>query len=151
MCRFPRSPEPSRRKEHRPFGCVFGERVTAEQQFARANQTLEGTLKKLTLVASAATALVCAASLIATPAASQQAYGPGHDYAYGPGPGYAYGPGPGPGYGYGPGYAYGPGPGYVAGPPHVPGGPVRSGDMCWSDRDSSANTGQGYWKACAKK
>jgi hypothetical protein len=84
-------------------------------------------LKKLTLVACAATALVCAASLIATPAASQQAYGPGPDYAYGPGPG------------------------YVAGPPHVPGGPVRSGDLCWSDRDPSANTGQGYWKACAKK
>ena len=89
-------------------------------------------MKKLALVASAATALVCAASLIATPAASQQAYGPG------PGPGY--GPGPGPACGAG----------YNAGPPHEPGGPVRNGNLCWSDRDPSANTGQGYWKSCPK-
>ncbi|MBV8398353.1 MAG: hypothetical protein JOZ17_06395 [Acetobacteraceae bacterium] len=138
-------------------------------------------MKKLAFVASAAAALVWAASLIATPAASQQPYGPGPGYTAGPphepgGPvksgdqcwsdrdpsantgqgywkpcaaaattptaGYGYGPGP------GPGYAYGPGPGYTAGPPHVPGGPVRSGNMCWSDRDPSANTGQGYWKTC---
>jgi hypothetical protein len=101
-------------------------------------------LKKLALVASAATALVCAASLIATPAASQQAYGPG------PGPGYAYGPGPGygsstnltPGYGDRPGYGYG--------PRHDPGGPIRSGNLCWADKDPASNTGQGYWKPCPK-
>jgi hypothetical protein len=117
-------------------------------------------LKNLALLASAATALVCAASLIATPAASQQAYGPGPGYAsstnlaggyanspgyaYGPGPGPAYGPGPGPGYAYGPG----PGPGYAYGPPHELGGPARNGKLCWSDRDPWANTGQGYWKPC---
>ena len=86
---------------------------------------------------------------------------PGYEsrgYAYGPGPGPAYGPGPGPAYGPapGPGYAYGPGPGpgyaydtgYNAGPPHHPGGVARVGNLCWSDRDPWANTGQGYWKAC---
>ena len=85
-------------------------------------------------------------------------------YGYGAGPGYGYGAGPGYGYGAGPGYAYSPvltpgyasrpgpdyayGSGYVAGPPHAPGGPVRIGNLCWSDKDAWANTGQGYWKAC---
>jgi len=88
-------------------------------------------LKKLALVASAATALVCAASLIATtpadakkhhkkPAAttSQQA-------AMGPG-------------------AYG------GGPTHVNGGPVRSGSMCWKDDGSHTGAQFGYWVACPK-
>jgi hypothetical protein len=81
-------------------------------------------------------------------------------YTYGPGPGPAYGPGPGPaygpGYGAGPGYAsstnlaggYANSPGYAYGPRHDIGGPARMGNMCWSDRDPWANTGQGYWKAC---
>ena len=63
-------------------------------------------------------------------------------------PGYAYGPGPGPAYGAGPGPGYAYGSGYMAGPPHEPGGRVRSGNLCWSDRDPWANTGQGYWKSC---
>ena len=83
-------------------------------------------------------------------------YGPGPGYAYGPGPGYAYGPGP--GYAYGPGYGsstnltpgYASNPNYGYGPRHDPGGPMRNGDMCWSDKDAWANTGQGYWKACPK-
>ena len=33
----------------------------------------------------------------------------------------------------------------------VPGGPVRSGNLCWSDKDPASNTGQGYWKPCPKK
>ena len=53
-------------------------------------------------------------------------------------PGYASRPGP--------GYAYGTG--YMAGPPHAPGGTGRAGNLCWSDKDAWANTGQGYWKAC---
>ena len=99
-------------------------------------------MKKLALVASAATALVCAASLIATPADAKKhhkkpAAAPASQMAYGPGPGPGYGPGPGPGPGYG--------------PRHDPGGPMRSGDQCWSDKDAWANTGQGYWKPCPKK
>jgi len=81
---------------------------------------------------------------------------PNYGYGPGPGPGYAYGPGPGYGYspvltpGYGsspgrPGYAYGTG--YMA---HDLGGPMRNGDLCWSDKDSWGNTGQGYWKPCPK-
>jgi hypothetical protein len=115
-------------------------------------------LKKIALVASAATALVFAASLIVTPAASQQAYGPGPGPGYSSStnlaggyansPGYAYGPGPGPAYGPGPGPGYAYGSGYMAGPPHEPGGPVRNGNLCWSDRDPWGNTGQGYWKPC---
>jgi len=89
-------------------------------------------LKKLALVASAATALVCAASLIATPADAKKhhkkpaAAPAAQTMAYGPGPG----------------------PGYNAGPMHAPGGPIKSGNMCWTDRDPWANTGQGYWKPC---
>ena len=68
---------------------------------------------------------------------------PGYESRPGPGPGYAYGPGP--GYaGPGPGYAYG------YGPHHDPGGPMRSGDQCWKDRDPWSNTGQGMWAACPK-
>ena len=49
-----------------------------------------------------------------------------------------------------PGYASNPNYGYGTGPRHDPGGPMRNGDMCWSDKDAWANTGQGYWKACPK-
>jgi hypothetical protein len=71
---------------------------------------------------------------------------------YASNPNYGYGPGPGPGYGSStnltPGY--GDRPGYGYGPRHDPGGPMRSGDLCWSDKDASAHTGQGYWKPCPK-
>jgi hypothetical protein len=95
---------------------------------------LEGTLKKLALVASAATALICAASLVATPAdakAKKHAKKPAATTSQ---------MAAAPGYG-----------GYNAGPSHQPGGPMRSGNMCWSDKDPWSNTGQGYWKACPKK
>ena len=88
-------------------------------------------MKKLALVASAATALVCAASLIATPAdaktrhAKKPAAAAAGQMAAGPG-------------------------GYNAGPMHQPGGPVKSGSMCWKDRDPWSNTGQGYWANCPK-
>ena len=81
-------------------------------------------MKKLALVATAATALICAAALITTPAEAkkhhkkQPAAAPTGQTIGGPG----------------------------AGPSHQPGGPMRSGNMCWSDKDPSANTGQGYWK-----
>jgi hypothetical protein len=89
-------------------------------------------------------------------------YASNPNYGYGPGPGYGYGPGPGPGYAYGPGPGpgygsstnltpgYGDRPGYGYGPRHDLGGPMRSGDLCWSDKDASAHTGQGYWKPCPK-
>jgi hypothetical protein len=88
-------------------------------------------LKKLALVASAATAVICAASLIATPAeakkhhkkpaatSSQQAAG------YGPG-------------------------GYNAGPRHENGGPIKSGTMCWKDEGSRTQAQFGYWMNCPK-
>jgi hypothetical protein len=95
---------------------------------------LEGTLKKLALVASAATALVCAASLIATPADAKKhhkkpAAAPAQQTAYGPGPAY----------------------GGTGGPVHANGGPVRSGDMCWKDEGSRTQAQFGYWTACPKK
>jgi hypothetical protein len=96
-------------------------------------QTLEGTLKKLALVASAATALVCAASLIATPAeakkhhAKKPAATTSQQMAAGPG-------------------------GYNAGPRHDNGGPVKSGTMCFKDTDGAHTQAQfGYWEACPKK
>jgi hypothetical protein len=52
------------------------------------------------------------------------------------------------GYANSPGYTYGPGPGPGYGPRHDLGGPMKSGNMCWSDKDPWSNTGQGYWKAC---
>ena len=87
-------------------------------------------MKKLALVASAATALVCAASLIATtpadakkhhkkpPAAASQ------QMAAGPG-------------------------GYNAGPQHTGGGAVRTGSMCWKEIDTTHD--RGYWQECPKK
>jgi len=90
-------------------------------------------LKKLALVASAATALVCAASLIATtPADAKRQKKPAAaatgQIAAAPGSG-----------------------GYNAGPVHQNGGPVRSGNMCWKD-DGNHTGGQfGIWTACPKK
>jgi hypothetical protein len=92
---------------------------------------MEGTLKKLAFVASAATILVCAASLIATPADAKTKHHKKPAAAAGQ-------------------MAGGPG-GMNAGPSHMPGGPVKSGNMCWKDRDPWGNTGQGYWAACPKK
>jgi hypothetical protein len=89
---------------------------------------LEGTLKKLALRASTAIALVCAASLIATPADAKRHHKKPAAAAAGQ-------------------MAGGPG---MGGPQHQPGGPMRSGNMCWVDKDPWANTGQGYWKACPK-
>ena len=87
-------------------------------------------MKKRALVASAATALVCAASLIAsTPAdakkaAKKPAATTSQQMAGGPG-----------GYGYG--------------PQHVGGGPVRTGSMCWKEVDTTHD--RGYWQNCPKK
>jgi hypothetical protein len=99
---------------------------------------LEGTLKKLALLASAAVTLVCAASLVATPADAKRhhhkkpAAAAAQTMAYGPGPG--------------------PGPGYYAGPRHENGGPIKSGNMCFKDTDSAHTQAQfGYWEACPKK
>jgi hypothetical protein len=93
---------------------------------------LEGTLKKLAFVASAAVALICAASLVATPADAKKRH-----HAKKPAAATTQ-------------MAAGPG-GYNAGPSHQPGGPMKSGNLCWSDKDAWANTGQGYWKPCPKK
>jgi hypothetical protein len=95
---------------------------------------LEGTLKKLALVASAATALICAVSLIATPAEAKKhhkkpAATTSQQAAAAPG-------------GYG---------GYGGGPTHVNGGPVKSGTMCWKDDGSHTQAQFGYWAACPKK
>jgi hypothetical protein len=94
---------------------------------------LEGTLKKLALVASAATALVCAASLIATTPADAKKH---HKKPAAPATGQmAYGPGPGAGYG--------------GGPSHAGGYPVKSGNMCWKEIDTTHD--RGYWNECPKK
>jgi hypothetical protein len=93
-----------------------------QKQFAQTREpTLEDTLKKFALVASAATALVCAVSLMATsgeaktrhkkPAAAAQTWASPAGY-------------------------------------HDLGGPMKSGKDCWKDRDPWANTGQGYWGKC---
>jgi hypothetical protein len=95
---------------------------------------LEGTLKKLAFVASTATALVCAAALIATPADAKRHHKkPAAAAAAGQ---MAYGPPPGPG-------------GYNAGPMHAGGYPVRSGTQCWKEVDVSHD--RGYWSNCPKK
>lgn len=87
-------------------------------------------MKKLALVVSAATALVCAASLIATPADAKKhhkkpAATTSQTTATGPG-------------------------GYNAGPQHVNGGPIKSGSMCWKDEGSRTQAQFGYWAACPK-
>jgi hypothetical protein len=97
---------------------------------------LEGTLKKLAFVASTATVLMCAASLIATTPADAKkhhkkpaAAAPAQTMAYGPGPG----------------------PGYNAGPRHENGGPIKSGNMCFKDVDGAHTQAQfGYWENCPK-
>ena len=89
-------------------------------------------MKKLTLIASAATTLICAASLIATTPADAKKHKK-------PAAAATTETAAAPGYG-----------GYNAGPRHDLGGPMRSGDQCWSDKDPAANTGQGYWKPCPK-
>ena len=91
-------------------------------------------MKKLAFAASVATALICAAALVATPADAKR-----HHKKPAAAPAaagmMAGGPGMGP---------------PMAGPMHQPGGPVKSGTMCWTDKDPWANTGQGYWKPCPK-
>lgn len=81
-------------------------------------------MKKFAVAASAATALVCAVALVATPVeakrkakkpeaapAASQTYARPADY-------------------------------------HDLGGPVRNGGQCWKDKDPAGNTGQGYWGKC---
>jgi hypothetical protein len=85
-------------------------------------------LKKLVFLASAAVALACAASLVATPADAKK-------HRYHKKPAAAAGQ-----------MATGPGPGY--GDRHDLGGPMKSSGMCWKDKDPWANTGQGYWGKC---
>jgi hypothetical protein len=94
---------------------------------------LEGTLKKLALVATAATALICAAALVTTSAEAKKHHHKKHPAAA-------------------PTSAMAGGPGYMGGPGmgdrHDLGGPMKSGGMCWKDKDVWANTGQGYWGKC---
>jgi hypothetical protein len=90
---------------------------------------LEGTLKKLAFLTSAAIALVCAASLVATPAdakkhAKKPAAAPAAQMAGGPGPS-------------------------MAGPMHTGGGATKTGTMCWKEVDASHD--RGYWSNCPKK
>jgi hypothetical protein len=95
--------------------------------------TLEGTLKKLALVASAATVLICAAALVAAPAdakSKKAAKKPAATTSQ---------------------MAAAPGYGGTGGPVHVNGGPVRSGNMCWKDEGSRTQAQFGYWMACPKK
>ena len=87
-------------------------------------------MKKLALVTSAATALVCAASLIATPAGAKKH--PKKPAAAAPAQ-----------------MAYGPGPGYGGGPYHAGGYPVKTGTMCWKEIDTTHD--RGYWNECPKK
>jgi hypothetical protein len=102
-------------------------------------------LKKLALLASAAVVTVCAVSLVATPADAKK-----HRYHKKPaatagqmatGPGYGSSTNLPGGYANSPGYTYG-------GSGHDLGGPMKSGGMCWKDKDPWANTGQGYWGKC---
>jgi hypothetical protein len=83
---------------------------------------LEDTLKKFALVASAATALVCAVSLMATSGEAKTRHKK-------------------------PAAAAGE---TWAGPAdrHDLGGPMKNANQCWKDRDPWANTGQGYWGKC---
>ena len=80
-------------------------------------------MNKLAFVTTAAIALLCAASLAATPADAKTHHKKpaAAKVAATADPG-----------------------------PHAPGGPMRSGNMCWKDADPWANKGQGYWGACPK-
>jgi hypothetical protein len=92
-------------------------------------------LKKLAFLASAAVALVCAASLVATPAEAKKHY---YKRPAAAAAAVAYGYGPGPGYGYGYGW-------------HNLGGPARSGAMCWKDAEGFGTHTQGqfgWYEAC---
>jgi hypothetical protein len=82
---------------------------------------MEGTLNKLAFVATAAVAALCAVALIATPADAKKrkrAPAPRTDITANAG-----------------------------GLEHHPGGPIRSGRMCWKEPDTR---GMGYWAACPK-
>jgi len=86
---------------------------------------LEDTLKKLAFVTSAATALLCAASLLAAPADAKTRHKKPAAAAqtqamYGG----------------------------DMGARHDLGGPMKSAGQCWKDRDPWANIGQGYWGKC---
>jgi hypothetical protein len=89
---------------------------------------LEGTLKKLAFVASVATALVCAAALVATPADAKKRHhakkpaAPAATMAGGPG---------------------------MGGPQHAGGSPIKTGSMCWKEIDVTHD--RGYWSNCPKK
>jgi hypothetical protein len=95
------------------------------QRFAKREPTLEDTLKKIVVVASAATALVCAVSLMATSGEAKTRHHKKPAAAAAPG------------------MAWTPPPGH-----HDLGGPLKNGKECWKDRDAAANTGQGYWGKC---
>ena len=84
-------------------------------------------MKKLAFLTSAAVALVCAASLVATPAdakkrAKKPAAAPAAQMAGGPG---------------------------MGGPMHAGGSPIKTGTMCWKEIDASHD--RGYYAACPKK
>ena len=85
---------------------------------------VEGTMKKLALVASAATALICAAALVDTPADAKKrvkkpAASPAGQMAYR---------------------------GSVDPPPRGAGGPIRSGNWCWRHEFGYTTRSQfGYW------
>jgi hypothetical protein len=90
---------------------------------------LEGTLKKLALLASAAIALVCAASLVATPADAKRQH---KRAAAAPAAAGMMAGGPG-----------------MGGPMHTGGSPVKTGAMCWKEIDVTHD--RGYWAGCPKK
>ena len=98
--------------------------TTCSEQFAQANPTLEESLKKLVLVASGAIALACSVSLLATSVDAKTRH---KRPAATSGPMIA---------------------GDMGGPRHDLGGPMKSGNQCWKDRDPWAYTGQGYWGKC---
>jgi len=83
--------------------------------------TLEDTLKKFAVVATAATALVCAVSLMATPGEAKTKKAKPAEAAQ----------------------TWARPAGY-----HDLGGPMKAGKECWKDRDTWAYTGQGYWGKC---
>ena len=83
-------------------------------------------MKKLAFLTSAAIALVCAASLVATPAdakkrAKKPAAAPAAQMAGGPG----------------------------MGPMRTGGSPIKTGNMCWKEVDVTHD--RGYWADCPKK
>jgi hypothetical protein len=83
---------------------------------------LEVTLKKFAVMASAATAVLCAVSLLATSGEAKTRHKKPAAAAAQSWAG--------------------------AGDRHDLGGPMKSGSNCWKDRDPWAHTGQGYWGKC---